>query len=40
MSREGRNLIDFAERNDLLSDEEVRKLVLAAGLSGSDRVQN
>ena len=40
MSREGRNLIDFAERNGLLSDEEVRKLVLAAGLSGSGRVQN
>jgi len=40
VSREGKNLIDFAERNDLLSDEEVRKLVLAAGLSGSERVQN
>ena len=40
MSREGRNLIDLAERNDLLSDEEVRKLVLAAGISGSEHLQS
>lgn len=40
MSREGRNLIDLAKQNDLLSEEEVRKLVLAAGLSSSEHLQS
>jgi hypothetical protein len=32
-------LLELAKRNDVLSDEEVRKLVLAASLSGSDSLQ-
>jgi len=40
MSREGRNLLDLAKRNDALDNPEVRKLVLAAGLSGNESVRS
>lgn len=40
MSREGRSLLDLAKRNDVLDNPEVRKLVLAAGLSGNESVRS
>jgi shikimate kinase len=36
---DGKSLLSVAKRNDLLDDPEVRKLVLAAGLSSSDHLQ-
>jgi len=40
MSQKGRNLLDLAARNAVLGDESVRKLVLAAGLSGNEHLQS
>ena len=40
MTRRAEDLAAIAERNDLLSDQDIRKLVLAAGLSSSRRLQN
>jgi hypothetical protein len=39
VSRDGRDLLDLAKRNDVLGDESVRKLVLAAGLSDNRSLQ-
>ena len=39
MDRNGRSLLDLAKRSDVLDDPEVRKLVLAAGLSDNRSLQ-
>ena len=40
MSQDGNNLLNLAKQNDVLDNPEVRKLVLAAGLCGSESLQN
>jgi DNA-binding MarR family transcriptional regulator len=37
--RDGRNLLDLAQQSDILDDKEVRKLVLAAGISDNQGLQ-
>jgi len=40
VSRDGTNLLDLAKRGNVLDDEKVRKLVLAAGLSSNESLQD